>query len=218
MARSSNTKSSRIECPPVVTTILNALVTAEEVQVTEDSSSNALEPFLFTRVWTLEQLPRNIDSQVLNLFTQAGAERLYNIVTNDNGSDNGSYGGVALLQHAEALALYRLEWFCPEYCDDESDATGTLAVQWAVQRHFYDAHVPKEIDRITTQVLRELLDPLREITDLFDSRPLVTGTMLGTALCELLDARIPAPHRADFLNTLQQRLAESRRTPPASPA
>lgn len=207
------TPKSRLDVPTVVLDAIQQLEEDYDATPAGEDTSSEFEPFVFIRSWEFENLPRNIEEEIVPLLAKKGATTLCSVTTEGAGTDGGPYSGTVLMRDDKAYALYRLDWRCPEYCDDESDATGTLTVHWTVQQDFYEGHLITYSPKVYQAILNELLWPISQVERYRSSDPALSGALIGQALRARLSQYIQ--ERGD-LDAYLQDIAKGLLTPPAS--
>jgi hypothetical protein len=194
--------------PAPLKTVLDQLAT-QHIELTPLQHQREHEPLFFRHDWTVTQLPRALDSEVLRLFVEIGAHTHYSVITENSPSDNGAYAGVSLLEHPDLMSLIKLDWYCPEYCDDECDAAATLTIWWALQPDLFRT---LRTDVLTKTFLYVFESVLRPVTDIASLLTPDNGSLFGQTLNARLTPHLPPSSAPAILQAIAKGLC----TPAAS--
>lgn len=161
MAPRAKTPRVTINGPSYLTRVILAL--KESNVEFSNLRSGGQVPLTFSKSWSVNNIPR--DSDVFFGVFPASLNRLCEILTESTTHDHDSFRGTTIYEDSASLVLYRLQWRCPPYRQDDCDASGEFEVVWGLERETAQAILEPLKQHWLTDIAKQVLLPAGQLLD-----------------------------------------------------
>lgn len=157
-------------------------------------------PLFFSRKYHFENVPRSRDDLFAWLATYAS--QVCDITTESTHNEGDSFSGVTIYRDTTAHALYRYQWTCPGYCDDECDAYGRFEAVWTLTPELEAGTLEPILKDWLLMIAVEVAQPIRQLllaNNLFAPH---VGTAVGEAIRNSFSREVLPTIQADLIHEL----------------